>query len=172
MCKTRMEGKLMNKMDYIVSLIKEYAEQNRTPARSTSDLSPFEEWLLVQLYNKEIIDNNEVECIIHGCTNKKSEGVFTGNICNPCYKLIIEGKINKEVIHNTQRVDNNELFKLVSNLISAGFRGSSQKVVDKDIESYNADIKNKCNTCVHDGYGNRCIINDCSLNGYSAYCKK
>lgn len=32
------------------------------------------------------------ECIIYGCTNKKEEGNFTGDICDACYEMLTEGK--------------------------------------------------------------------------------
>lgn len=35
------------------------------------------------------------ECIVFGCTNKKSEGTFVGDICGPCYKIITEGDLNQ-----------------------------------------------------------------------------
>ena len=31
------------------------------------------------------------ECIVSGCTNKKHEGVFVGEICKPCYTHITTG---------------------------------------------------------------------------------
>lgn len=35
------------------------------------------------------------ECILHGCTNKKSEGNFIGDICVPCYKIITQGDLKQ-----------------------------------------------------------------------------
>lgn len=40
----------------------------------------------------EIVKDTEKKCIIYGCTNKKNEGKFIGDICSPCYKMITEGK--------------------------------------------------------------------------------
>lgn len=42
------------------------------------------------------------ECIVYGCTNKKHEGNFIGNICCPCYKIITTGNLeqpSKNFIH-------------------------------------------------------------------------
>lgn len=41
------------------------------------------------------------------------------------------------------RADKNKLFKLVEALLTAGFRGSSQSVVDTHILQYQDDIRNK-----------------------------
>ena len=41
-----------DKAQFAIRLLKEYAEQNQLPARSTSDLSPLEEWLISKIYNK------------------------------------------------------------------------------------------------------------------------
>lgn len=40
------------------------------------------------------IYNND-KCIVHGCTNKKEQGNFVGDICKPCYKMITEGDIEQ-----------------------------------------------------------------------------
>lgn len=45
----------MNELsEFSVKMLKEYAKQNGIIVRSTSDLSPLEQWLLIQLYNKHI----------------------------------------------------------------------------------------------------------------------
>lgn len=54
-----------------------------------------------------------------------------------------------------QRVDLNELYKLISELISCGFRGSAQEVVDEHITEYISNVSHlvveeltlKCNCC-------------------------
>lgn len=35
------------------------------------------------------------KCIIYGCTNKKHEGKFVGDICKPCYEMITKGKADQ-----------------------------------------------------------------------------
>lgn len=37
------------KAEFAVKTLKEYAKQNQVPVRSTSDLSPLEEWLIMDL---------------------------------------------------------------------------------------------------------------------------
>lgn len=37
---------------------------------------------------------NEI-CIVKGCTNKKSQGKFIGDLCFPCYKYLTTGIIKK-----------------------------------------------------------------------------
>ena len=47
---------VVSKADYAVELLKQYAMENQTLIRSTSDLSPLEQWLLLKLskrINKE-----------------------------------------------------------------------------------------------------------------------
>ncbi len=34
-----------------------------------------------------------MQCIVHGCTNDKTEGYFKGDICMPCYRMIKTGKV-------------------------------------------------------------------------------
>ena len=34
------------------------------------------------------------ECIVKGCTNRKDQGTFVGDICAPCYRMITEGALN------------------------------------------------------------------------------
>ena len=38
---------------FAIALLKIYAIQNQTPARSTSDLSPLELWLIDRLFNEQ-----------------------------------------------------------------------------------------------------------------------
>jgi len=35
------------------------------------------------------------ECIVYGCTNKKHQGMFMGDICAPCWGIITTGKANQ-----------------------------------------------------------------------------
>lgn len=40
------------KAEFAVDKLKEYAKENQLPPRSTSDLSPLEQWLIIQLYKQ------------------------------------------------------------------------------------------------------------------------
>lgn len=31
------------------------------------------------------------QCIIHGCTNRKNQGIFIGDICLPCSNMLVSG---------------------------------------------------------------------------------
>lgn len=33
----------------------------------------------------------DIECIAAGCGNRRSEGLFIGELCAPCYKMIATG---------------------------------------------------------------------------------
>jgi len=44
----------MKLKDYAIDILKQYAEENGIMQRSTSDLSPFEIWLISKLYNNVI----------------------------------------------------------------------------------------------------------------------
>lgn len=48
------------KAEFAVSILKEYAEENQIQGRSTSDLSPLEQWLILRLFNekKKLETNN------------------------------------------------------------------------------------------------------------------
>jgi len=35
------------------------------------------------------------KCIVFGCTNYKHQGIFIGDICAPCYKIITEGDLEQ-----------------------------------------------------------------------------
>jgi len=35
----------------------------------------------------------EVECLVKGCTNKRHEGKFIGDLCAPCHEMITTGEI-------------------------------------------------------------------------------
>jgi len=39
---------------FMVDILLAYAKENMIPVRSTSDLSPLEEWLLMRLYNEKL----------------------------------------------------------------------------------------------------------------------
>ena len=41
---------MSKKAKFAVEIIKQYAKENQVPERSTSDLSKFEEWLIIQLF--------------------------------------------------------------------------------------------------------------------------
>jgi len=36
---------------------------------------------------------SDSKCIVKGCKNRKGEGDFMGDICNPCYHTITTGKV-------------------------------------------------------------------------------
>ena len=33
------------------------------------------------------------KCVVHDCTNHKDEGVFVGDFCAPCWRMITTGRI-------------------------------------------------------------------------------
>lgn len=35
------------------------------------------------------------KCIVFGCTNKKHQGTFVGDICLPCYEIITTGNLEQ-----------------------------------------------------------------------------
>jgi len=42
----------MEKSEFATEMLKQYAKENCVITRSTSDLSPLEEWLIVKLYEE------------------------------------------------------------------------------------------------------------------------
>ena len=50
------------KAEFAVRVLKEYALENQVPARSTSDLSPMEQWLILRLLAviKSLPDSDEI----------------------------------------------------------------------------------------------------------------
>lgn len=43
---------IMNeKVDFAVNILERYAKENKTLVRGTTDLSPLEQWLIIELYN-------------------------------------------------------------------------------------------------------------------------
>lgn len=44
------------------------------------------------------------ECITHGCPNKKSEGMFVGALCAPCYAMITTGRENPSMAWFMQEI--------------------------------------------------------------------
>ena len=50
------------KADFAVRVLKQYALENQIPARSTSDLSPMEQWLILHLLAviKSLPDSDEI----------------------------------------------------------------------------------------------------------------
>ena len=46
-----------DKAKFAVEILREYAKQNQTPVRSTSDLSPLEQWLILRL--ADILEQSE-----------------------------------------------------------------------------------------------------------------
>lgn len=46
-------------------------------------------------------------CIVKDCPNKKSQGVFFGDICGPCYHFITQGgkeNANSTVFRNAYKI--------------------------------------------------------------------
>lgn len=50
------------KVEFAVRVLKQYALENQIPARSTSDLSPMEQWLILRLLAviKSLPDSDEI----------------------------------------------------------------------------------------------------------------
>ena len=50
------------KAEFAVRVLKQYALENQIPARSTSDLSPMEQWLILRLLSvvKSLPDSDEI----------------------------------------------------------------------------------------------------------------
>ena len=50
------------KAEFAVRVLKQYALENQIPARSTSDLSPMEQWLILRLLAviKSLADSDEI----------------------------------------------------------------------------------------------------------------
>jgi hypothetical protein len=46
-----------DKAKFAVKVLRQYAEENLIPARDTSDLSPMEQWLIIQLFLREKRDS-------------------------------------------------------------------------------------------------------------------
>ncbi len=47
-----MENNKLDKLKSLIKLLEQYAKENKIPRRSTSDLSPFEIWLMQKLVKK------------------------------------------------------------------------------------------------------------------------
>lgn len=57
-----LKQKMMNDeklSEFVVHILKQYAKERGLPVRSTSDLSPLEEYLLIELYKQCYGVNNE-----------------------------------------------------------------------------------------------------------------
>jgi hypothetical protein len=52
---TRFEKPINNKAKFAVEILKRYAEQTGNLLRGTSDLSPLEEWLIIQLFEEKTL---------------------------------------------------------------------------------------------------------------------
>ena len=71
-----------DKAEFAVEILREYAKQNQTPVRSTSDLSPLEQWLILRL--ADTLDQGE-----QLCDHPRSERSYIGQNmlrCNKCGK--------------------------------------------------------------------------------------
>ena len=33
-----------------------------------------------------------MKCIVNGCSNHYGEGMFVGDLCSPCYSMLVSGK--------------------------------------------------------------------------------
>jgi len=71
----------MNKpVDFTVNILKQYAGENGEIVRGTTDLSPLEQWLIMQLYKlykrypREEYDPYFGWCDVEGCNNEASSG--------------------------------------------------------------------------------------------------
>ena len=51
------------------------------------------------------------ECLVHGCTNKKHQGSFIGDLCVPCYQMLTTGKLKhgKTFIHQMKVAHDKQL---------------------------------------------------------------
>ena len=49
---TKKEYKPTKKVAFVIKILRQYADETGSLVRSTSDLSPLEEWLLIQLFLK------------------------------------------------------------------------------------------------------------------------
>lgn len=74
------------KADFAVIVLKQYAIENQIPARSTSDLSPMEQWLILRLL---AVTKNEVA--VCDCVSRVGSYFENGNgirKCKSCKKPI------------------------------------------------------------------------------------
>jgi hypothetical protein len=51
---------------------------------------------------------DKTECLVLGCTNKKHEGIFVGDLCSPCYKMLTTGELGygRTFIHEMAETPN------------------------------------------------------------------
>lgn len=54
-----------NKAEFAVEIIKKYAKENQIPLRSTSDLSKFEEWLLIELFKSKFMTLEQFKSVFN-----------------------------------------------------------------------------------------------------------
>lgn len=47
----------MNKAEFAVEILKQYALENGIHPRDTTDLSPLEKWLIIFMYNNETLED-------------------------------------------------------------------------------------------------------------------
>jgi len=69
------------------------------------------------------------KCIVFGCTNEKHQGVFVGDICAPCYKIITEGDLEQpsaNFIH-ILGLQNKMLKDKLETLVQQSLSGSDDK---------------------------------------------
>lgn len=91
-------------------------------------------------------------CIVKGCPNSDDQGKFVGDLCFPCHEHITIGEsCHSQAYQNAREtalsrfsrdgdpgpvVDRNRLYVLIEDLISAGFRGSREVVIDIAVKKY------------------------------------
>jgi len=63
------------KVEFAVRVLKQYALENQIPARSTSDLSPMEQWLILRLLAviKSLPDSDEIRLKVEENVNMETE---------------------------------------------------------------------------------------------------
>ena len=62
---------MTNLPEFAVAIIRQYANETGTKPRSTSDISPFEEWLIIQLYNEALRNSNP----LRAGNNEETNGI-------------------------------------------------------------------------------------------------
>lgn len=44
--------------------------------------------------HEPVFDGPRDKCIVLGCSNRRGEGGFIGDLCSPCYFILTTGKVN------------------------------------------------------------------------------
>jgi hypothetical protein len=47
---------------------------------------------------------DSTKCIVFGCSNRKHQGTFIGNLCSPCHDMLVSGepKFGQTFVHEMQ----------------------------------------------------------------------